>query len=159
MDAAFNALDKTDRRLLALLQPDAQASLAALAASVHLSQAQVHRRIRRLEQAGVIAGYATRVDRARLGLDVVAFVGFSLSAEQNKHLTRIETQIGRYEEVLEIYAVSGEHDYLVKLVAPDLRSLSNFLSDQLMQIPGVVNVKSTICLEEIKNTSQLPVGE
>ncbi len=159
MDSAFNALDKTDRRLLALLQPDARASLATLAARVHLSQAQVHRRIRRLEEAGVIAGYATRVDRGRLGLDVVAFVGFSLSAEQNKHLARIEAQIGRYEEVLEIYAVSGEHDYLVKLVAPDLRSLSNFLSDQLMQIPGVVNVKSTICLEEIKNTSQLPVGE
>ncbi|CAN5294022.1 Lrp/AsnC family transcriptional regulator [soil metagenome] len=159
MDTALSALDRTDRRLLATLQADAKASLAVLADRVHLSQAQVHRRVRRLEEAGVIAGYATRVDRSRIGLDVVAFVQFSLSAEQNKHLQRIEAQIGRYEEVIEIYAVSGEHDYLVKLVAADLKSLSCFLSEQLMQIPGVINVKSTICLEEIKNTTQLPVGE
>lgn len=159
MDTALSALDRTDRRLLKSLQADAKASLAVLAERVHLSQAQVHRRIRRLEEAGVIAGYATRVERSRIGLDVMAFVQFSLSAEQNKHLQRIEAQIGQYEEVIEIYAVSGEHDYLVKLVAADLKSLSSFLSEQLMQIPGVINVKSTICLEEIKNTTQLPVGE
>jgi Lrp/AsnC family leucine-responsive transcriptional regulator len=157
MDTALSALDRTDRRLLGRLQGDAKASLATLAATVHLSQAQVHRRIRRLEEAGVIAGYATRVDRSRIGLDVVAFVGFSLSAEQNKHLQRIEAQIGAYQQVLEIYAVSGEHDYLVKLVAADLKSLSSFLSEQLMQIPGVINVKSTICLEEIKTTTELPM--
>lgn len=149
--------DRTDRRLLRALQDDAKASLATLAERVHLSQAQVHRRVRRLEEAGVIRGYAILADRERLGFGVVAFVGFSLAAEQNKRLREVEKQINGYGQILEVYAVSGEHDYLVKVVAQDLKALSAFLSDQLMQIPGVMNVKSTICLEELKNTTALPV--
>ncbi len=132
-------------------------SLAVLAERVHLSQAQVHRRVRRLEEAGLISSYATVVDRERLGLGVVAFVGFSLAAEQNKRMREVEKQINGYAQILEVYAVSGEHDYLVKIVADDLKALSAFLSDQLMQIPGVMNVKSTICLEELKNTTALPI--
>jgi Lrp/AsnC family transcriptional regulator, leucine-responsive regulatory protein len=149
--------DRTDRRLLRALQTDAKASLAVLAERVHLSQAQVHRRVRRLEEAGLIRSYAAVVDRERLGLGVVAFVGFSLAAEQNKRLREVEKQINGYAQILEVYAVSGEHDYLVKIVADDLKALSAFLSDQLMQIPGVMNVKSTICLEELKNTTALPI--
>jgi Lrp/AsnC family leucine-responsive transcriptional regulator len=149
--------DRTDRRLLRALQTDAKASLAVLAERVHLSQAQVHRRVRRLEEAGLISSYATVVDRERLGLGVVAFVGFSLAAEQNKRMREVEKQINGYAQILEVYAVSGEHDYLVKIVADDLKALSAFLSDQLMQIPGVMNVKSTICLEELKNTTALPI--
>lgn len=157
MEQAPDALDRTDRRLLRALQEDAKASLAVLAQRVHLSQAQVHRRVRKLEEMGVIRGYAVVADRESLGLDVVAFVGFSLAAEQNKRLRDVERQINAYGEILEVYTVSGEHDYLVKIVARDLKALSAFLSDELMQIPGVTNVKSTICLEEIKNTQALPI--
>ena len=157
MSADDEKFDRTDRRLLRALQDDAKASLATLAERVHLSQAQVHRRVRRLEEAGLIRGYAALVDRERLGLGVVAFVGFSLAAEQNKRLREVERQINAYAEIVEVYAVSGEHDYLVKIVADDLKALSAFLSDQLMQIPGVMNVKSTICLEELKNTTALPI--
>jgi Lrp/AsnC family leucine-responsive transcriptional regulator len=152
-------LDRTDRRLLLALQTDAKASLAVLAGRVHLSQAQVHRRVRRLEEAGVLSGYAAVIDRELLGLDVVAFVGFSLAAEQNKRLREVERQINSYAHVLEVYTVSGEHDYLVKVVATDLKALSGFLSEHLMQIPGVLNVKTTICLEELKNTTALPVED
>ena len=158
-DPATGLLDRTDRRLLAALQADGQASLQALAAQVHLSSAQVHRRVRRLEEVGVIRGYTTLVDREHLGLDVVAFVGFSLAAEQNKQLREIEQRINAFAEVVEVYTVSGEHDYLVKVLARDLRSLSGFLSEQLMQIPGVLNVKTTICLEELKNSPHLPLEE
>lgn len=149
--------DRTDRRLLRALQDDAKASLATLAERVHLSQTQVHRRVRRLEEAGLIRGYVAIADREKMGLGVVAFVGFSLAAEQNKRLREVEKQINGYAQILEVYAVSGEHDYLVKIVADDLKALSAFLSDQLMQIPGVMNVKSTICLEELKNTAALPI--
>jgi Lrp/AsnC family leucine-responsive transcriptional regulator len=141
------------------MQTDAKASLAVLADRVHLSQTQVHRRIRRMEEAGVLNGYAAVADREMLGLDVVAFVGFSLAAEQNKRLREVERQINSYAHVLEVYTVSGEHDYLVKVVATDLKALSGFLSEHLMQIPGVLNVKTTICLEELKNTTALPVNE
>jgi Lrp/AsnC family transcriptional regulator, leucine-responsive regulatory protein len=157
MSAFDENFDRTDRRLLRALQTDAKASLAVLAERVHLSQAQVHRRVRRLEEAGLIRSYAAVVDRERLGLGVVAFVGFSLAAEQNKRMREVEKQINGYAQILEVYAVSGEHDYLVKIVADDLKALSAFLSDQLMQIPGVMNVKSTICLEELKNTTALPI--
>lgn len=159
MSTADENLDRTDRRLLRALQNDAKASLAVLAERVHLSQAQVHRRVRRLEEAGLIRGYAAIVDREQFGLGVVAFIGFSLAAEQNKHLREVEKQINGYGQILEVYAVSGEHDYLVKIVADDLKALSAFLSDQLMQIPGVMNVKSTICLEELKNTTALPIDD
>lgn len=150
-------LDRIDRRLLLALQNDAKASLATLAERVHLSPTQVHRRVRKLEETGVIRGYAALPDRERIGLGVVAFVGFSLSAEQNKRLKEVERTINAYAQIVEVYTVSGEHDYLVKIVARDLKALSDFLSEQLMQIPGVINVKSTICLEEIKNTPALPI--
>ncbi|HEU4621414.1 MAG TPA: Lrp/AsnC family transcriptional regulator [Burkholderiaceae bacterium] len=159
MNDGFNEnFDRIDRKLLKALQADAKMSLAQLAERVHLSQAQVHRRVRKLEESGVIRGYAVLADRESLGLGVIAFVGFSLAAEQNRHLRDIERRVDAYDAILEVYAVSGEHDYFIKIVARDLKALSSFLSDELMQIPGVTNVKSTICLEEIKSTTALPIG-
>ena len=157
-DANSIQIDRIDRRLLRALQDDAKASLAELAGRVHLSQTQIHRRVKRLEEAGIIRGYTMVAAPEALGLDVVAFVGFSLAADQNKRLREVEKVIRSFDEILEVYAVSGEHDYLVKIVVSDLKALSAFLSDQLMQIPGVINVKSTICLEELKNTSALPIA-
>lgn len=159
MGSIEEKFDRIDRRLLCALQGDARASLAQLAERVHLSPAQVHRRVRRLEETGLVRGYTALVDREKLGLGVVAFVGFSLAAEQNKRLRAFEQQINGYAQILEVYTVSGEHDYLVKVVANDLKALSAFLSDQLMQIPGVTDVKSTICLEELKNTGAMPIEE
>ncbi|WP_019560790.1 Lrp/AsnC family transcriptional regulator [Caldimonas manganoxidans] len=151
-------LDAIDRRVLEVLQTDGRISNVDLASRVHLSAPQCLRRVRSLEERGVIRGYAAQVDRQALGLTVMAFVGLTIDREQFTRVRELEKVFQDFPEVIECHSVSGDHDYLLKVVAPDLRTLSQFLTDRLMQVPGVDNVRSTICLEEIKPPSALPVG-
>ena len=151
------ALDSIDRKLLRTLQIDGRASNVELAARVHLSAPQCYRRVRALEEAGVIRGYSAQVQADALGLTVTAYVSVSIAGDQFGRVREIEAQIRDYPQILECQAVSGDYDYLLKVVARDLRSLSTFLTDRLMQVAGIDDVRSMICLEEIKRTSPLPV--
>jgi len=105
----------------------------------------------------VIRGYAAQLDPASLGLGVTAYVNVSIAGDQFGRVRDIEAQIRDYPQILECHAVSGDYDYLLKVVAHDLKSLSTFLTDRLMQVPGIDDVRSMICLEEIKPPSPLPV--
>lgn len=151
--AELNALD---RRLLDVLQRQGRASNVELAEQVHLSAPQCFRRVRALEERGVIRGYAAQVDHEALGLGVIAFVSVDIAAEQFGHVREFEQTIRGFSQVLECHTVSGDSDYLLKVAARDLRALSQFLTDRLMQIPAVGDVRSMICLEEIKPPSPLP---
>ena len=124
---------------------------------MHLSAPQCYRRVRALEEAGVIRGYSARVDAEALGLAVTAYVSVSIAGDQFGRVREIEAQIRDYPQILECQAVSGDYDYLLKVVARDLKSLSTFLTDRLMQVAGIDDVRSMICLEEIKPPSPLPV--
>lgn len=128
-----------------------------LAEKVNLSPPQCYRRVKRLEAEGFIRGYAAQVRVERLGLDVIAFVSLTLDRDQNKKVRELEKVIRSFPEVLECYGISGDFDYLLKVVAKDLKSLSNFLTDRLMQVPGVSGVRSTVCLEEVKPSSPVPI--
>ncbi|MEP6740123.1 MAG: Lrp/AsnC family transcriptional regulator [Caldimonas sp.] len=150
-------IDAIDRKILVALQGSGRASNVELASVVHLSAPQCFRRIRSLEERGVIRGYAARVDAESLGLRVTAYVSVSIAGDQFVRVREIEREIAAYPHILECHAVSGDYDYLLKVVARDLKSLSQFLTDQLMQISGVDDVRSMICLEEIKPASPLPV--
>jgi len=150
-------LDEIDRKILRALQADGRASNVDLAARVHLSAPQCYRRVRALEEAGVIRGYSARVDAEALGLAVTAYVSVSIAGDQFGRVREIEAQIRDYPQILECQAVSGDYDYLLKVVARDLKSLSTFLTDRLMQVAGIDDVRSMICLEEIKPPSPLPV--
>ena len=152
----MSTLDTLDRRLLAELQAHGRASNVELSAAVHLSAPQCFRRVKSLEERGVIRGYAARVDREALGLGVMAFVSVDIAAEQFGHVREFEQTIRGFPQILECHTVSGDSDYLLKVVARDLKSLSQFLTDRLMQISGVANVRSMICMEEIKPPSPLP---
>ncbi len=156
MSAHLNA---TDRKILAALQRDGRASNVELAAEVHLSAPQCFRRMRALEERGVIHGYAARVDAEALGLDVMAYVSVRIAGDQFGRVREIEQEIAASPQILECHAVSGDSDYLLKVVARDLKSLSQFLTDRLMQISGVDDVRSMICLEEVKPASPLPVED
>lgn len=151
--------DRYDRILLETLQSRGRASNVELSERVNLSPPQCYRRVQRLEQEGVIRGYAALVDAAALGLGVTAFVNLNIAREQFKQVRELEQAIRQFPEILECYTISGDFDYLLKVVATDLKSLSSFLTDRLMQVPGVAGVRSMVCLEEIKPASPLPLTD
>ncbi len=158
MTDAATKLDTIDRRLIEALQRDGRASNVELAAQVHLSPPQCFRRVKALEERGVLRGYRALVTPQSLGLGVTAFVSLNIDGEAFDRVREIEGLIRDFPEILECHTISGDCDYLLKVVASDLKSLSQFLTDRLMQIRGVADIRSMICLEEIKPPSPLPVG-
>ena len=156
MSTASTPLDAIDRKILENLQVSGRMSNVELAAAIHLSAPQCFRRVRSLEERGVIRGYHASVEAAAVGLDVVAYVSLNIVGNAFGQVREIEAQLRDFPQVLECHIVSGDCDYLLKVVARDLKALSHFLTDRLMQVPGVANVRSMICLEEIKPTGPLP---
>jgi Lrp/AsnC family leucine-responsive transcriptional regulator len=151
------SIDSIDRKIIAALQRSGRASNVELAAEVHLSAPQCFRRTRALEERGVIRGYVAQVDAEALGYGVTAYVSMSIAGDQFGRVREIEREIAAYPQILECHAVSGDSDYLLKVVAHDLKSLSQLLTDRLMQIPGVDDVRSMIALEVIKPAAPIPV--
>ncbi len=149
-------MDAYDRNILRLLQDDGRMSNVELAERIHLSAPQTLRRVRALEDSGVISRYAALVSPPALGLEVTAFVALSLDREQFRNVREVERNVMAFPEIIECHTVSGDFDYLLKVVAANLKSLSQFLTDRLMQVPGVSGVRSMVCLEEIKPHSSLP---
>lgn len=149
-------MDAYDRNILKWLQDDGRMSNVELAERIHLSAPQTLRRVRTLEEKGVIRRYAALVSPAALGLEVTAFVSLSLDREQFRNVREVERNVMAFSEIVECHTISGDFDYLLKVVAADLKSLSLFLTDRLMQVPGVSGVRSMICMEEIKSQSSLP---
>ena len=151
-------LDDMDRRILALLQANARITSAELSERVNLSASQCHRRWRRLEEMGLIKGYAALLDPAMLDLGVEALVNVTLE-KHGEHPARSFAQtIQRYPEVLECHAVTGDADYVLRVVAPDLKAFSHFLMTRLLTLPEVSNVRSNIFLDQLKRTTALPLG-
>ena len=153
-----STLDAIDRKILDVLQAEGRISNVDLAARVHLSAPQCLRRMRALEERGTIRGYRALASPEHLGLGVTAYVHLNIDADAFGHVREIEQTIRSFPQILECFTVSGDYDYLLKVVARDLKSLSQFLTDRLMQTRGVADVRSMICLEEIKKPSPLPVA-
>ena len=150
-------LDALDRKILVALQRDGRITNVELAAKVHLSAPQCFRRVRSLEARGVVRGYAVRIAPEAVGLGVTAYVSVSIAGDQFGRVREIERELAAEAHILECQAVSGDYDYLLKVVAHDLKSLSHLLTDRLMQMNGVDDVRSMIVLEEIKAGGPLPV--
>jgi Lrp/AsnC family transcriptional regulator, leucine-responsive regulatory protein len=152
-------LDRIDQKILAFLQAHGRASNLEIAETVGLSPAQCHRRHRRLEEQGYIKGYETRLHAARLNLGVTAFIEVTMEKGHIRDLKKFTDVVVDMPQILECYSVTGDFDYVIKVVARDLKSLSQFLMEQLMRLPGVNSVRSSICLDEIKCSSALPLPE
>lgn len=150
-------LDSIDRALLAHLQQHARASHVELSEVVHLSPPQCYRRLQRLEELGVIKGWVALLDRERLGLGIMAWVSLSRNKEQYEGMAEFEKALRRFPEILECYSVTGDFDYLLKVVTADLKEFSSFLRERLLRVPGVASVRSAMCLEEIKHSTALPL--
>ncbi|GAC1623247.1 MAG: Lrp/AsnC family transcriptional regulator [Candidatus Acidiferrum sp.] len=151
------SLDEIDRKILMHLQLNARATNVELSEQAHLSPPQCYRRMKRLEDEGVILHSVAILDREKMGYGVMAFVSITRDKEQYKGMRELEAVLNRFPEVLECYSLTGDYDYLLKVVAQDLKEFSTFLREKLMRAPGVVSVRSFICLEEIKCSTALPI--
>ena len=149
--------DSIDREILDCLQHDGSLSTAQIARRVGLSQSPCWRRIRRLEQAGLIRGRTAVLDRQRLGLEVMVFASIKLSEHGTRALPEFEAAVAELDEVVGAYVTTGENDYLLKVVTRDIESYERLLRDRLLQLPTVREVHSQIVLNETKATTKLPI--
>jgi len=150
-------LDALDRRILALLQDDASVSSAELARRVGLSPAGLQKRVRKLQDAGVILRQVALLDREAIELDLLCFVQVTLAHHQPDAVEGFRGAIQGMAEVLECHHLTGEFDYLLKVVVANHRALEHFLVDVLTPAPGVDRIRTSIVLSEIKASTALPL--
>jgi DNA-binding Lrp family transcriptional regulator len=151
------ALDATDARILDALQADAKLTNVELAARVHLSPSPCLARVRRLEESGLIAKYVALLDPLKLGLSVSVFIQIRLEKQVERALEAFEAAVARYPEVMECYLMTGDADYLIRVVVPDVPALERFIVDELSKIPGVANIRSSFALKQVKYKTVLPI--
>ncbi len=152
-------LDAIDRRLLAALQDNGRLSATELAEKVGLTTSPCLRRIRNLEEAGVIQGYSTVIDQTKVGLPVSVFVSIKLERQREDTMLRFEEAIRRWPEVVECYLMTGTRDYLLRVVARDLTDYERFLKQTLTRLDGVASIESSFALAQVKHSSALPITE
>ena len=151
-------LDKTDQRILALLQEDADISTAALADKLHMSQSPCWRRINRLMEAGLIKRRVALLDREALGMDVVVFATVNLTQSGRQNLLAFERDIEGHPEVVECYTMTGIWDYVLKIVTRDIKHYEDFVRNTLTASEMIRELHSHIAVTEIKNTTELPLS-
>lgn len=158
MEESFAQLDEVDSRILAELQRNGRLSNQDLAVKVGISASPCWRRVRALEERGVIKAYAALVDPAALGLHVSVFTQVSLERQEEKALQVFETAVCEWPEILECYLMTGDADYLLRVVVSNLAAYEQFLMQKLTRIPGIASIKSSFALRSVKYRTDLPIG-
>ncbi|MEN8171909.1 MAG: Lrp/AsnC family transcriptional regulator [Chloroflexota bacterium] len=150
-------LDKLDKIILQALQQDARISNADLARRVGLSPSATLTRVKRLEEQKYIKHYATQVNRQLTGYDLLCFVSVNLARHQVSQVTNFHEAIQEMPEVLECYHLTGDHDYLLKVVAKNTADLEHFLVHRLTPIDGVDRIHTSVVLSEVKASTTIPI--
>ena len=150
-------LDELDKNILQVLQKDARISNTELARRVNLPAPATRARVRRLEKDGLIQSYATIVDRKKAGYDLLCFVSISLQLHETEQVAGFIKIITEMPEVLECHHVTGEYDYLLKVVTRNTESLEDFLMNRLTPVSGVARIHTSLVLREAKSTSEIPL--
>lgn len=150
-------IDQADRKIMAQLQSDARLTNSELADLVGLSASQCSRRRSQLERRGIIVGYHAKLDREQVGFGLTSIISVTLATHNADNSKRVADLFKALPEVQEAHAMTGEMDYYLKVVTPDLKSLSSFINDKLLAHEAVRNVKTAVALETLKETSALPV--
>lgn len=150
-------LDKFDRLILTELQRDGRISNVELAQKVRLSESACLRRVRALEQAGLIRGYVAVLDQKRLGRSGTVFVHIALRREEQSELAAFEQAVQRIPEIMECYLMTGEFDYLLRLVVSDMADFERLHNEALTRLPGVARVNSSIAIRTVRKTTELPI--
>jgi Lrp/AsnC family leucine-responsive transcriptional regulator len=152
-------VDRIDQRILTVLQHQGRITNAELAERVNLSASACLRRVQRLEQAGVIAGYAAQVDPQAVGLGLQAFVRVQLKQHDSATIERFVDLVNAWDEVAACHALTGDMDYLLHVHVADLEHFSRFLLDQLLNTGGVADVNSSFVLRTVKRSPSVPLGQ
>jgi Lrp/AsnC family leucine-responsive transcriptional regulator len=150
-------LDRTDKRILEVLQKDGRIANNELAERVSLSPSPCLRRVRALEAAGVIREYAAILDPVCLGLGLLAFVSVKLKKEGKMPIEQFARAVESWPEVVACYATTGDMDYLLRVQVEDLEHYSRFMMDRLLKLPSVIDSRSSFALERVKETTALPL--
>ena len=151
--------DRIDRNILRILQREGRISYTELADRVGLSTTPCMERVKRLEKDGVIEGYHARINPEALQYSMLVFVEISLSYQSPDAFERFNQAVSQLPYLLECHLVSGDADYLIKARISDMSQYRELLGDMLLTLPGVKNSKSYIVMEEVKETSELPVEQ
>ena len=151
-------MDKTDLQILKHLQIDARLSMVELAERVNLTQTPCARRVQNLEKTGVVEQYVGLLNPKKVGLPVNAFVELSLKREDAQVVPEFESGLARFPEVMECYALSGGHDYLLRVVAPDLDGYHSFLKEKLLTLRGVEGLQTSFALSRLIYRTELPLS-
>jgi Lrp/AsnC family leucine-responsive transcriptional regulator len=150
-------LDRTDRKILEALQEDARLSSAELAERVSLTTSPCWRRVKRLEEEGVITGYQAKVDPERLGYQVMAFVYISLDLKGAQHLQAFERAVMGIPQVLACHRISGRYDHQLVVVAEDLGAYGTFAEANINSLPYIKEIYTSFVLREVKATTNPPL--
>ena len=151
-------LDRVDARILHELQADGRRTVVELSQRVGLTGTPCARRVRQLEQAGVIVGYAAVLDPTRLGLKVQAFVQVKLERHTDENMDQFRRELAALDHVVACFATTGEYDFMLQVVAPDLEALSTVVLKKLLKISCVRDVHSSIVLDTIKRSARVPLS-
>ena len=151
------SLNEIDLKILSHLQNNARLTNVELSEHIHLSQSPCLRRVRNMESSGIIKGYVALVDQNAVGLPVSVFVNVRLEKQIERALEKFEEIVQDWSEVMECYLMTGDSDYLLRVVASDLAAYERFLMDKLTRVPGVASINSSFALKQVTYKTALPI--
>lgn len=151
------SLDGIDRKILLALQADGKITIGELAEHVGLSPSPCARRVRLLEQAGVIRGYTAIVDQKKVGLPISAFASIKLERQREEDLDDFAAAVSRWPEVVDCYLMTGQRDYLMRVVAADLEAYERFIKDKLTRLDNIASIETSFALGQVKRSEKLPI--
>lgn len=150
-------LDAIDRKILRLLQANGKVTIGELAEKVGLSPSPCARRVRNLEKDRIIKGYTAIVDQTRVGLPISAFASIKLERQGEEDLDRFEQAVSRWREVLDCYLMTGQRDYLLRIVVSDLKAYERFIKDKLTRLDNLASIETSFALGQVKRSESLPL--
>jgi Lrp/AsnC family transcriptional regulator, leucine-responsive regulatory protein len=153
----MNELDRHDVLLLAELQRDSRQTVQQLAAAAGLSSTPCWKRVKEMESAGIIRGYTALVDREKVGLTLAVLAEVNLTRHNEDDVRRFEEAVAAAPQIVSCYATTGQADYVIKVLVPDIKSYEAFLHDTAFKLPGVTHVRSSVVLKEVKAETRLPL--
>jgi len=149
--------DKFARRILEAIQSNSRLTVNELSERVGLSSSPCWRRVKELEEQGVIARYTALLDRRKVGLNTCMFALVTLTRHNQADVDAFETRVKERDEVMECYEITGTSDYMVKVLVPEIADYDRFLHDVIFKLPGVSQVRTSVALREVKYETRLPL--
>lgn len=154
----MESLDAIDCKIITAVQADGRITINDLADKVGLSPSPCARRLRILEERGVIKGYTAAIDQTKVGLPVSAFASIKLERQRDEDLDRFAKAVASWSEVVDCYLMTGQRDYLMRIVVRDLEAYQTFIRSKLTRLEGIASIETSFALDQIKRAEVLPIG-